>query len=228
MKYYLSLLFLMILSPTISVAVENKSMVKAGLFLSGSGGTPVGGLLEKPVGSPGIAASVARQFRGYEVGVSSHLSFGPMSGFHLRDGPYSFTGEGTLFSQTLSLYVRKFLFSSNVLHKSERFYIQGGPSAQYNKFRFRKFESTFPRFTRKHKITEEALGVHAAIGLEEYVDSKEEHPTYFQVSYAMNWPRKFSIIDATDFSKVENQYQSESVFRKAIHTIMIEFGILLF
>lgn len=105
MKFFLPLIILMIFYPATSVAVENKSMVKVGLFISGSGGTPIGGLLEKPVGSPGISAAVARQFRGYEVGVSSHLSFGPLSGFHLRDGPYSFTGEGTLFSQTLSLSI---------------------------------------------------------------------------------------------------------------------------
>lgn len=220
-----SLIILIFLSFPL-MAIENQYMLRVGVEVVNCFVRSSEDEMNNKVYSAGIAAYYARIFTKYEFGISTHVFVGAIDDFYLSENGEALTGDGTVSSQSYSIFIKRFF--EIYPFKYWRFYAMIGPSAIFNTVKLRNFVSTSTQFTHNHKITSDAVGLTFAMGIEENALKKESRPNYFQISYSGHRPTKFTVIDATDFTQIESVYQSSKGRDIIIHTFMIEAGFLLF
>jgi len=74
----------------------------------------------------------------------------------------------------------------------------------------------------------DAAGVSVSVGIEENAKKKSSRPNFVRLIYSAHRATNFSVIDATDYTKVESLYESDSGMRLIIHSAMVEVGFVLF
>jgi hypothetical protein len=214
-----------------ALAIENQFLMRIGGIIGHSFADP--GLdddeyeyQKNKVITGGLTTSFGYVFTKYEFGIASQIHTGSIKDFHLEESGDSLHGDGTVAMENFAFYVKRYTEYYPV--KFWRLFFTAAPSITFNTIKLRNFVSTSDAFTHNHKVTMDAAGITMSVGIEENAKLKSSRPNFVRLIYSAHAATAFSIIDATDYTKVESLYESKRTMSLIIHTVLLEVGFVLF
>ncbi|EQC44085.1 hypothetical protein M899_2233 [Bacteriovorax sp. BSW11_IV] len=220
---YISILLLFLASLN-SFGFSNQLVLRGGILAAK---TTMGTSLESndDFGGYGLSSSFGYKLENLEFLLSSNAYVGKVENIRFEVHKNMIQGTGKIrtvdFTPTL-----KYTLDFNI-YKNWALFGSIGPSWVLHSINLDNFTSNNTSFSNT-KLSYDARGIVASIGVEEQVEEKELRPVFIQLLFSYYKSRKVSLVDISNSKEI--QILSEEESRQGIKTItwMVNMGLVIF
>jgi hypothetical protein len=216
-KYFLPI-FLLIFSIEAFAFTKERLLLKAGVSLSNNSVEALQDTTDNFIGI-GFNTHFGYRKEWWEFSLSSLTQFGSLDTVLVSTSGQKFGQAGSFLDFSVS---PTFKYHTNWQPKKGwGFYLGLGPTWSLQSIRQ---ETVAP----KTKITYQSFGGRLVLGIEEIMIIEDMHPVYLELSVGWRQSDKVSLVDVTNFSKVNTLSEASIGEDFTQTTIIISMGIMLF
>ena len=174
----------------------------------------------------GVHSQFAYKWKKWELMAASHITFGKIDSLHFSTNGRRFYGGGGYRNVTIAPAVKYVTNWEPV--KSWNFYFSAGPIWALQTVNLEHYQTDSELTSGKYKLAYESVGAHLNLGLEEFALYKEMHPVYLELSIFAIKSYRVSVVDTSDFKRVDILSASFSRDDIESYSVLISMGILIF
>lgn len=179
------------------------------------------------LGAIGFNTHFGYKWDKWSVDLSSYFYWGSFDSLNFKARNETIQGNGGFRNVSFSPMLRYHLNQFEPI-KGWNIFFGAGPVWSLESISLDTFTSTGNQFSTDQKITYETFGAIVAIGFEENLKLKEDHPFYVELSAGYKKSYEVSVVDKSDSTEIQLLSQEEKNGDLRDRFVAISFGILIF